>query len=98
MKHIKHSRAHWLQTHYNGGEGLVTIADCISGSIQVYATKKYIMHLEPYEYKNPFCLLRMDTPEKQSFTLLQTLRFIPNAFTYVCVQSKPLKCRNLHIP
>ena len=51
MKHIKHSRAHWLQTHYNGGEGLVTIADCISGSIQVYATKKYIMHLAPYEYK-----------------------------------------------
>ena len=31
-----------------------------------------------------------DTAEKRPSTILRTLHFVPNAFTYICVQSKPL--------
>ena len=31
----------------------------------------------------------VDTAKKQPFTILHTLHFVPNIFTYVCVQSKP---------
>ena len=34
-----------------------------------------------------------DTPEKRPSTILRTLHLVPNVFTYVCVQSKPLNCR-----
>ena len=33
----------------------------------------------------------MDTPEKQSSMIVLTLCLVMNTFTYVCVQSKPLK-------
>ena len=35
-----------------------------------------------------------NTPEEWPSTILQTLCSVPNAFTYVCVQLKPLKCGN----
>ena len=46
MKHIKNltnnsqGLINWLQTHYNGGEGVVMIADCISGSREATNTNK----------------------------------------------------------
>ena len=44
-KHIKNlikqlPRTHQLQTHYNGGEGLVMTADCISASRESTKMKK----------------------------------------------------------
>jgi len=30
----------------------------------------------------------MDTPKKRPSTTLHTLRLVPNAFSYICVQSK----------